>query len=106
MPSPRPADTSTADFKLVTNERLGRAAALLFYETNHQASQQRRDAALGGESRRNDSLLQTRLASQLALRIMHFLQVKDYRQAQLIAASQLDASSSPIRLTAWLSSLP
>ena len=56
----------------------------------HQAGQQRRDAALGSKPRRNDSLLQARLAGQVAFRVVRqALQVKTDWKTGLIPASQL-----------------
>ena len=50
---------------------------------------------MGGEPRRNGALLQARLASQLALRIVRqALQVKDHRQAGLIPASDFGVKFS------------
>lgn len=45
---------------------------------------------MGSEPLRNGPLLQARLASQLALRVMcQALQVKDYRQAGLVPGGDL-----------------
>ena len=69
MPSLAQLTTQPLTFKLVTDERLG-APLRSFYETNYQAGQQGRDAALGGEPLGDGSLFQARLESQMALRIL------------------------------------
>ena len=53
------------------NEKPGAHSRPFFYvETNHEAGRERRAADVGGEPRRNCSLLCARLESTLVLRVM------------------------------------
>ena len=61
----------TLTFKLNVERETGSAPRSFFYvEANHEAGRERRAAAMGGELLRNGALLQARLASQLALRVV------------------------------------
>ena len=71
MPNPAQLTNQALTFNLHVERETRSAPRSFFYvEANHEAGRERRAAAMGGEPLRNGALLQARLASQLALRVV------------------------------------